>query len=163
MQGQTIRRIRQIHNYIGMFFAPAILFFSLSGAFQTLGLHEDRGHGQPMAWVAWMASVHKDQVLPHAEGGPGDWGPGAGKPDEAKGPGGPGAHEGPGGPGGPGGHHPDEGFSILKAFVLCMALGLFSSASLGIVIAFTNPKTRRLNSALLAAGAILPLVLLFAQ
>jgi hypothetical protein len=164
MKGQTIRTIRQVHNYVGMFFAPAILFFSISGAFQVLGMHEDRGHGQPMPWVAWMASVHKDQQLPHAWPEGGGQKPGAGGPeaaDQGKSnasdhhPQGPDAHGGPP-------HHPDGGFSVLKAFVLCMALGLISSASLGIVIAFTNPNTRRLNSAIIAAGALLPVALLLA-
>lgn len=157
MNGQTIRKIRAIHNYVGIFFAPAILFFSVSGAFQTLGMHEDRGHGQPMAWVAWMASIHKDQVLPrphkqdHAPAGA-DGGRAEG---HGKGP--------PGGPAHPGGPHPDEGFSLLKAFVLAMALGLMTSAALGIAIAFTNPKRRRLNGTLVAAGALVPIALLLLQ
>lgn len=149
MKGQTIRQIRTIHNYVGMLFAPAILFFSISGAFQTLGMHEDRGHGQPMAWVAWMASVHKDQVVPHAKAKVADHQPGPvaepGKRVSRPAP------------------HSDQPFTLLKAFVLCMALGLISSASLGIIIAFTNPRTRRANLACLAAGAALPLLFLFTQ
>lgn len=149
MKGQTIRSIRQIHNYIGMFFAPLILFFSVSGAFQTLGMHEDRGHGQPMAWVVWMASIHKDQVVPHASkvaDEPHKQGLVTNAPR-------PSARAKP---------HPYQPFTLLKALVLCMALGLMSSAVLGILIAFTNPRTRRLNSAILGAGMILPLLVLFA-
>lgn len=150
MKGQTIRRIRQIHNYIGMFFAPAILFFSVSGAFQTLGWHEDRGHGQPMAWVAWMSSIHKDQVVPHAHIKRPDH-PMTSTLDVAPKPlGGPAPHA-------------DQPFTLLKAFVLCMAIGLISSASLGILIAFTNPKTRRVNLACLAIGTAMPVLFLFAQ
>lgn len=147
MNGKTIRQIRKIHNYAGMLFAPAILFFSISGAFQTLGMHEDRGQGQPMAWVAWMASVHKDQVVPHSRSHAA-----ANRPA---------AHEPAGPPKKPAPHSPQP-FTFLKAFVLCMAFGLISSASLGIMIAFTNPRTRRANLMCLAAGTAAPLLFLFA-
>jgi hypothetical protein len=51
----------------------------------------------------------------------------------------------------------------LKAFVLCLALALISSALLGITIAYTNPKRRRVTSALLAGGTLVPIALLFLQ
>lgn len=145
MKGQTIRRIREIHQYIGVFFAPAILFFAVSGAFQTLGMHEDRGHAKPMAWVEWMASVHKDQLLPPARTA----GKAAPRPSPGKSAGPP--------------PHRYQPFSALKAFVLCLALALVSSTLLGITIAYTNPKRRRVTSALLTGGTLLPIALLFLQ
>lgn len=56
---------RQIHRYLSVFFTPAILFFSFSGALQTFHLHESaqRGAPPPVAWIAEMASLHKDQHL----------------------------------------------------------------------------------------------------
>lgn len=146
MKGQTIRQLRQVHNYIGIFFAPAILFFALSGSFQTLGMHEDRGHGKPMAWVEWMGSIHKDQELPRARPPrkPEQHQAAAGKPARPP-------------------QHRDSGLSALKVFVLCLALALISSTLLGIVISYTNRKTRLLTSALLGAGALVPIGLLFLQ
>lgn len=151
MKGQTVRQIRQVHQYIGLFFAPAILFFSVSGAFQTLGMHEDRGRGKPMGWVAWMGSIHKDQEFPRPRPPRKPQQPSAGGKAPGAGPG-PGSAQ-------------SEGsiLSPLKVFVLGLALALISSTSLGIMIAYTNPKRRRVTSALLATGALLPVALLYLQ
>ncbi len=37
-----LKQIRQLHLYLGTFFAPSIIFFALTGAIQLFGLHE--GH-----------------------------------------------------------------------------------------------------------------------
>src|SRR3982750_981452 len=67
MRPQTMRSLRQLHHYVGVFFAPAILFFALSGAVQTFRLGEAGGWGgPPPGALVWMTSVHKDQSLPHA-------------------------------------------------------------------------------------------------
>ncbi len=61
MKAQTMRQLRRIHHYIGVFFKPAILLFALSGALQTFRLQEEKGYGgTPQTWIVWMASVHKD-------------------------------------------------------------------------------------------------------
>jgi hypothetical protein len=146
MKAQTSRRMRQIHRYVGVFFTPAILFFSLSGALQTLGLHENHGPGpKPPTWIRWMASVHKDQKLLPPDAEP--------APPEA-------AHE----------HHPaprdageDSGPSPipLKAFVILLALGLALSATLGMVIAFNTPATRRMSALMFTLGVVVPVAFLF--
>ena len=63
--GPRMLNSRQIHRYLSVFFTPAILFFSFSGALQTFHLHESaqRGAPPPVAWIAEMASLHKDQHL----------------------------------------------------------------------------------------------------
>src|SRR5947209_4657564 len=60
-----IRAARQLHLYLGLFFAPSIIFFAFTGAMQTFSLHENKhpGDHNPQ-WIATLASVHKDQVLP---------------------------------------------------------------------------------------------------
>ena len=151
MKPQTMRRVRQYHFYMGMFFAPAILLFALSGALQTFRLQEDRGYGgTPPGWIVWMASVHKDQSLPRAKhethasqrlatnsGVPGKRQPGGeDRPSTRPSP------------------------LPLKIFVAMMAVGLLLSALLGIVIAFTSRTMRRPAVIVLAAGTILPLLLL---
>lgn len=151
MKAQTQRQLRKLHHYVGVFLAPAILFFAFSGAVQTFSLHEDKGWGgqPPPAWLAWMASVHKDQTLPHAKPPKP-----AAKPDAAA------AkhaddhaddhHEGSHGP------SPVP----LKIFVLLLAIGLITSTLLGLTIALTNRAMRRTSILLLAAGTVLPLLLL---
>ena len=146
--GWNMRRVRQWHNYIGVFLAPAILFFVISGAFQTLGLHENRGGGSydPPRWIVTMASIHKDQTLPHA------------RPDRAT----PARAEHKPDARDAGRDKPAPGPSPwpLKIFVLCLALGLGTSAVLGVTIALKNKATRQTSLILLAAGTVLPIVLL---
>ncbi len=55
--------IRQWHSYLGLFIAPSVLFFALTGATQLFGLHESHGDYRPPAIVEKLSSVHKDQVF----------------------------------------------------------------------------------------------------
>ena len=153
MKAQTMRRVRQYHFYLGMFFAPAILLFALSGALQTFRLQETKGYGgTPPGWIVWMASVHKDQSLPrerretHETSRPA-------KPSAA-----------PATPPRGGEDRPFARVSPLplKIFVAVMAVGLLISAMLGIVIALTNRTMRRTAIIVLVAGTLLPLLLLLA-
>lgn len=148
----NMRRVRLWHNYVGVFFAPAILFFVISGAFQTLGLHESHGDPsyKPPGWIVTLASVHKDQRLPRTRtehAAPAANEPGKAVPvkrEEARAKPQPGSSPWP-----------------LKIFVLCLALGLGTSALLGITISLKNKATRQTSLILLAAGTVLPVALLF--
>ena len=51
------------HSYAGAFFAPAILFFSVTGAFQTFNLHKAMLGYHPPAVLQALASMHKNQNL----------------------------------------------------------------------------------------------------
>ena len=65
MKASTQRTLRQYHHYIGVFLAPAILLFAISGALQTFRLTEAKGYGGPPPnWMVWLAAVHKDQAPP---------------------------------------------------------------------------------------------------
>jgi hypothetical protein len=55
--------IRRWHSYIGLFMAPIVLFFALTGAAQLFNLHEAHGHYQPPAVLEKLSSVHKDLVF----------------------------------------------------------------------------------------------------
>ncbi|HUS20067.1 MAG TPA: hypothetical protein VMZ25_10490 [Terriglobales bacterium] len=59
-----MRLARKLHLLSGIFFAPSIIFFALSGFFQSFGWHEEHDGKPPMAWVAAISEVHKDQRLP---------------------------------------------------------------------------------------------------
>lgn len=137
--------LRRLHNYLGVFFAPTIIFFAFTGALQTLGLHEHRGPGpyQPPQWIVTLASIHKDQTLPHPH-------PEAerhGQPQDADAH----AHE----------DHEEATPWPLKSFVLALSAGLIASALMGVWIALKSALTRRGSLIALALGAAAPVVLLF--
>lgn len=65
MKGQTMRRLRQYHQYLGGFFAPLIPLLAISGALQTFRSQDAQGYGgTPPSWIVWPASIHKDQAHP---------------------------------------------------------------------------------------------------
>ncbi len=142
-----MRSLRRYHHYVGVFFAPAILLFALSGALQTFRLHEAEGYGAtPPGWIVWMASVHKDQSLPRERAAPNPTAKAAVKP--------PVKFDAPG-------RMKRPSPLPLKIFVILLAIGLTISALLGVIIALSNRVTRRGSIVMLAAGAVVPLVLLF--
>jgi uncharacterized iron-regulated membrane protein len=65
-----MKRIRQIHFYLGVFFAPLIILFALSGALQTFRLQESpKGSADtPPSWIVKLADIHKDQRATHEPG-----------------------------------------------------------------------------------------------
>jgi hypothetical protein len=65
-----MKRIRQIHFYLGVIFAPLIVLFALSGALQTFRLQESpKGSTYtPPAWIVRLADIHKDQRAGHEPG-----------------------------------------------------------------------------------------------
>lgn len=154
--------LRKIHLYLGMLFAPTIIFFAFSGAMQTFGLHEAEkaDANQPPAWIVTLAELHKEQRLSHpkTQKPPGALdamraeranaaqdvaaAPGAGSTPAAE-------------------QASITSQTILKFFVLLMAVGLILSAALGILIAFRNTRTRRAAGVALAIGMVLPLTLIF--
>ena len=153
MRPQTMRSLRQLHHYVGVFLAPAILFFAVSGAVQTFRLGEDKGWGgPPPAVLVWMTSVHKDQTLPRAE--PPKPAP-LPKAEAAK-------------PAPDDDHDHDHDHQAprgpsplpLKIFVVLLSLGLITSTLLGITIALNNRAMRRTSIVMLIAGTVLPLLLL---
>ncbi len=144
MKAATNRRLRSLHYYLGVFFAPAILFFAVSGGVQTFRLNE--APGAP-AWLGWIASVHKDQTTPRprppegAQPGERPHGDHRGGQRAAKG--------------------PRRSPLPLKIFVALLAAGLALSAALGIALALATPTRRRGSAVMLALGTLLPLGLLF--
>jgi hypothetical protein len=58
-----LKPFRALHLYFGVFTAPALLFLALTGGLQSVNLHEpSRGSGYtPPAWLASMAHMHKKQ------------------------------------------------------------------------------------------------------
>ena len=139
-----MKKVRQLHLYLGTLFAPLILFFALTGILQTLELHE--GPGTPK-WIEQIASVHKKQALQ------------SGEPKRPRAP------EIEGAQGKP---HPEEAKAAgkpspwpLKWFVVLMSLGLVVTTGLGITLAFKYERNKALVWGLLVAGTLLPVALLW--
>ena len=138
--------LRQIHTWIGVFIAPSVLFFALTGALQLFSLHEAHGAYRPPPLVVRLSLLHKDQVFnfpPQKQRL-------ATAAKAAK----------PAAP--PKDKTQDWPLSAvaLKWFSLAVAGGLMVSTSLGLWIAFTQGRNKPLLWGLLAAGAALPVLLL---
>jgi len=59
----NIKAMRSIHLYLGVFFAPLLMFFLISGAWQTFGLNHasDDGNYKPPVIIKTLSQVHKNQ------------------------------------------------------------------------------------------------------
>jgi hypothetical protein len=58
----VLKLVRLSHLYIGVFIAPAVIFFAITGAVQTFNLHktgERKGYTPPKV-LAVLARIHKD-------------------------------------------------------------------------------------------------------
>ncbi|HEX4068039.1 MAG TPA: PepSY domain-containing protein [Acidobacteriaceae bacterium] len=145
--GKSIKTLRILHRYLGLFFSPAILFFAFSGGLQVFNLHKpDKSTGYvPPSWILELAQIHKSQIL--------------GLPREKVTPAKP--AEGSGDPG-------IEKRSVrtnksrlpLQCFIAVMSAGLFGTTLLGIYMAFWFGAKPRLIWCMLVAGTLLPIAML---
>jgi len=142
MNGSTLRNLRRWHHYIGVFLAPAILFYTFSGFIQVLGWQDQRNPAPP-AWVSWVAGIHKKQEAPK---------PRSAAPAPVK----------PAGP--PAAPHDDDhdhgAFVPLKIFALLTAIGLFVTTLIGLTVALGTRSTRRTATIVLVAGIVVPAILM---
>lgn len=153
-----LKLARHLHLYIGVFIAPAVLFFAFTGGLQVFSLHEtSRGSDyKPPAWLAIAAQLHKKQtdVLPVHKPRPMEAGnqpaPGMPMPAQAANA----AAPQPSKPDVPT-RHPLP----LKIFSAFVSFGLFVSTLLGLYMAYRYTRRHVLISLLLAAGTVLPIVL----
>jgi hypothetical protein len=164
MNSRTL--IRQWHSYIGVFVAPSVLFFALTGAVQLFSLHEAHGHYQPPAIIEKLSSVHKDQEFKlghhHAAEGADAGKPDstAGKPDVE-----PAKTAAPSLAAAKGHDDEDEDATtttLLKWFFLVVAVCLTFSTAFGVWMGLTQTRRKSLAWSLLVAGALIPLGLLLA-
>jgi hypothetical protein len=61
----SLKSIRLMHRYLGLFFAAAILFFAITGGLQLLGLHETvRGSSYvPPNILVHLSQLHEKGTL----------------------------------------------------------------------------------------------------
>jgi hypothetical protein len=148
-----VANIRRWHAYLGLFIAPSVLFFSLTGAAQLFGLHEAHGSYRPPPLVEKLSSLHKDQVFAlghHQEPTlrvPQRSVPATADPAKA-------SVEGEE-------RSSDSSVKALKVLFLIVAVLLVLSASLGVWIGLTQTRRPRLARLIFAAGILLPVGLMF--
>jgi hypothetical protein len=180
--------IRYTHLYLGVFIAPALLFFAFTGALQTFSFHETtKGSSyKPPAWIATLAQIHKKQTttipvkkLPppnaadpnypatrHTPSRPSSTSPSAiessAQSASSTNPSpvpsftsssNPSPATSPTTPSKP--HNPLP----LKFFFLLVSLGLFTSTLSGLYMSYRYSRNRKLLTALLITGIILPIAL----
>lgn len=137
--GLQLAAIRRFHLFIGVFIAPSLLFFALTGSLQLFSLHEAHGSYEPPALIEALGKVHKDQVFAVEKKEPGP--PGEGHHDH-------------------GDDTPKVTTYMLKWFFLSVAAGLIVSTCLGLWMALTASRDRAIAWLVLLAGALIPIALL---
>jgi hypothetical protein len=164
-----LRTTRTIHLYLGVFTAPMLLFFAITGGLQTFGLHESARDSdyKPPAWLATMAQLHKKQTvvtpvrrprprpLPAinsaptpgqdlsalADRGPTDIAAKTAAPREER-------------------SGPAKNLWPMKIFFATVAFGLLASVLSGLYMAWRFSRKPRLFGVILAAGVLVPALLL---
>ena len=132
--------VRLVHFYLGIFFAPLILFFAFSGTLQVFKLHErqpDTAAAQA-DWIAWFGQFHKEQA----------WIPPRVSPQRAAQAGAPVKEK----------KSPES--QPMKWLVAAMGVALMATTVLGLYIAFNYPRRRRGFVVALVLGMVIPLALM---
>lgn len=174
MRAHFLYWLRQIHLYVGVFTAPAILFFAFTGALQTLSLNDRSPDGSytPPHWISVLAQIHKKQSaqLPQHRPPESPTNPHAPKAEpiaasraeqlgetdgSARSPTGEKQGES-----NPEAFRPPPKPVALKAFFLLVCLSLFASTLSGGWMAWKLRRSRLALAVVLLAGIAIPLVLM---
>lgn len=142
-----VKTSRKLHLWIGLLFAPTIIFFALSGALQVFGLHESEGGKPAPAWIAKLAEIHKEQsisAIPAREP----------RPAPAAAPSAPSAPKAAPRP------EPHRSIPLVLWFA-ALAIGLVTTTGIGVYMAFAYKRDRATVVGLLAAGIVLPILFAF--
>ncbi len=143
---------RKTHLYVGVFTAPAILFFAFTGILQTFSFHESGRDSsyKPPQWVVVLAQIHKKQSMQLPQKRAPLPPTGAQKKTE------------PAPPTGPPPLVPSQQHNPLplRVFFLVVGLSLFASTASGIYMAWKYRRDRIVMAILLLAGIIAPVVLM---
>jgi hypothetical protein len=152
----VLKSIRMVHSFLGLFFAPTILFFATTGGLQMFGLHESSGGSSyvPPAILTHLSQLHKKGTLylPPAKVSQGPAKPDSVRPNE----------------------HKKEGDAVLhlpaassapnplpmKIFFACTALALIASTLTGIFMGWKYARRKYVVLWILLAGILVPMALL---
>lgn len=149
---RALHFLRQLHLYVGVFTAPALLFFAFTGALQTFSLHElsKDGSYKPERWVVVLAQIHKKQTaqLPAPKS---NLNPGRPTRESAKI-----DSQAPAASSAQRAHNPLP----LKIFFLIVAAGLMLSTVSGLYMAWTYKRNKVVLCLLFAAGIVTPVLMI---
>ena len=160
----VLKAVRLTHHYIGIFIAPAILFFSFSGFLQMFSFHETtRGSSYtPPALFVHLAQLHKKATwnVPQRKPAPK---PDASKSDAPKpeapkqeGP----KPESPASPPAAQSSLPVLTNLPMRFFFGLVAIGLFTSTLTGLYMGWMYNRSKPLIAGTFLAGIAIPLLLL---
>jgi hypothetical protein len=167
----VLKFLRKVHLYVGIFTTPALLFFAITGAVQTFSLHEatQGSNYKPPAWIASLAQLHKKQttVVPPRRARPAA--PDASAPTDA-------SRTTAAQSGAPvttqpqpiaprssraaEASAPQKNHLPMEVFFLLVSLSLSTSALTGIYMSYKYSRGWWVLTGLLAAGVVVPLLLL---
>jgi len=151
----TLKFVRQLHLYLGVFIAPAVLFFAFTGALQSLNLHETisgRDY-KPPAWIVTLAQLHKKQttVIPVRKPRP-EAASKADTPDVPAQPRPDAPHKTPA---------PPAPYHLpMKLFFFLVSIGLALSTCSGLFMSYKYSRSKLPIAALFLAGIVIPLLLM---
>ncbi|UWZ83069.1 PepSY domain-containing protein [Occallatibacter riparius] len=160
--------LRLAHLYLGLFTAPAILFFALTGALQTLSLNDRSPDGNytPPHWISVLAQLHKKQSvqLPQRRPSPPE-GSAAPKPqktalDAGRPDGPPAAPQGQQAPPKQPAFQPPRKPLGMQIFFLLVCVSLFVSTFSGAWMAWKYRRSRIAIGVTFLAGIVIPLLLI---
>src|SRR5258706_2782372 len=128
-----MKTIRLIHFYLGVFFAPLILFFAFTGIMQVFKLHESYREipGSQGDWIAWFGQFHKEQAWIPPKVAPST-------PPKAK----------------------EEKPRPMRWPVALMGVALIASTILGLYMAFNYPRRRKQTVIAFVAGCAATLAMM---
>jgi hypothetical protein len=158
-----LKAVRLTHLYLGVFVAPAVLFFAFTGAIQTFSLHEPGKGGPykpaanyvPPRWAVVLGQIHKNQTpvvappkpkasaAPKAEAAKTD----APKSDAPK-------------ADAPKPALPQHNPMPLKYFFALVAWSLFFSTFTGIYMAYKYNRNKIAVTTLLILGTVIPVLMI---
>ena len=61
-----MRWVRQLHLYLGCFFAPLLVFYTATGWYQTLQIDRRKNPAEAETLASKLVAVHTDQIYPAA-------------------------------------------------------------------------------------------------
>jgi hypothetical protein len=147
-----LKIVRLTHLYLGVFIAPALLFFAFTGALQTFSLHETTkgSNYQPPRWAMVLGQLHKKQTVELSA--PKNQAPTAkvlnvSPPSQS-------ATTSTSAP------QPKHNLLPMKYFFLLVAVGLFTSTLTGLYMSYKYARGKLGVTLSLAAGIAIPLLLL---
>jgi hypothetical protein len=151
----SLKSIRIMHCYLGLFFAPAILFFAITGGLQMFGLHETaRGSSYvPPNILVHLSQLHKKGAfyLPPRKAAPLNLAKSDGATLDAPKPETPKTAQ----PAAPPNSLP------VKIFFASTALALAVSTCTGLIMGWKYARRKSVVLLTLAAGVVVPAILLF--